>query len=82
MLHEPPNSTGRRDWFGAVMRSGPLRCGQIALRRPSVVVCTVGRSSGKPVSPMGVLRPGTGKLQSGSAGLDLRKATCGPVPTT
>jgi hypothetical protein len=23
----------------------------------------------------------TGKLQSGSAGLDLRKATCGPVPT-
>jgi hypothetical protein len=22
-----------------------------------------------------------GKLQSGSAGLDLRKATCGPVPT-
>jgi hypothetical protein len=30
---------------------------------------------------MGVLRPGTGKLQSGSAGLDLRKATCGPVPT-
>jgi hypothetical protein len=30
---------------------------------------------------MGVLSPGTGKLQSGSAGLDLRKATCGPVPT-
>ena len=30
---------------------------------------------------MGVLRSGTGKLQSGSAGLDLRKATCGPVPT-
>jgi hypothetical protein len=44
-------------------------------------VCTVGRSSGKLVSLMGVLRPGTGKLQSGSAGLDLRKATCGPVPT-
>jgi hypothetical protein len=43
-------------------------------------VCTVGRSSGKHVSLMGVLRPGTGKLQSGSAGLDLRKATCGPVP--
>jgi hypothetical protein len=45
--------------------------------------CTVGRSSGKLelVSLMGVLRPGTGKLQSGSAGLDLRKATCGPVPT-
>ena len=43
-------------------------------------VCTVGRSFGKPVSQMGVLRPGTGKLQSGSAGLDLRKATCGPVP--
>ena len=33
-------------------------------------VCTVGRSSGKLVSLMGVLRPGTGKLQSGSAGLD------------
>jgi hypothetical protein len=89
MLHEPPM---RRDWFGAVMRNGPLRCGQIALRRPSVldlagwncvpdVVCTVGRGSGKLVSLMGVLRPGTGKLQSGSAGLDLRKATCGPVPT-
>jgi hypothetical protein len=30
------DGTGRRDWFGAVMRSGPLRCGQIALRRPSV----------------------------------------------
>jgi hypothetical protein len=46
-------------------------------------VCTVGRSCGKLelVSLMGVLRPGTGKLQSGSAGLDLRKATCGPVPT-
>src|ERR1700730_3716471 len=44
-------------------------------------VCTVGRSSTKLVSLMGVLRPGTGKLQSGSAGLDLRKATCGPVPT-
>jgi hypothetical protein len=44
-------------------------------------VCTVGRSSGKLVSLMGVLRPGTGKLQSGSAGLDSRKATCGPVPT-
>src|ERR1700730_8543060 len=44
-------------------------------------VCTVGRSSGKLVSLMGVLRPGTGKLQSGSAGLELRKATCGPVPT-
>jgi hypothetical protein len=44
-------------------------------------VCTVGRSSGKPVSLMGVLRSGTGRLQSGSAGLDLRKATCGPVPT-
>src|ERR1700736_4463781 len=45
-------------------------------------VCTVGRSSGKLelVSLKGVLRPGTGKLQSGSAGLDLRKATCGPVP--
>src|SRR5438270_3679187 len=43
-------------------------------------VCTVGRSSEKLVSLMGVLRPGTGKLQSGSAGLDLRKATCGPVP--
>src|ERR1700732_2930808 len=43
-------------------------------------VCTVGRSSGKHVSLMGVLRPGTGKLQSGSAGPDLRKATCGPVP--
>ena len=43
-------------------------------------VCTVGRSFGKHVSLMGVLRPGTGKLQSGSAGLDLRKATCGPVP--
>src|SRR4029077_13260721 len=46
-------------------------------------VCTVGRSSGKLelVSLMGVLRPGTGKLQSGSAGLDLRKATCVPAPT-
>jgi hypothetical protein len=44
---------------------------------------TVGRSSGKLelVSLMGVLRSGTGRLQSGSAGLDLRKATCGPVPT-
>jgi hypothetical protein len=29
---------------------------------------------------MCVLRPGTGKLQSGSAGLDLRIGTCGPVP--
>ena len=29
-------------------------------------VCTVGRSSGKHVSLMGVLRPGTGKLQSGT----------------
>jgi hypothetical protein len=27
---------GRRDWFGADMRSGPLRCSQIALRRPIV----------------------------------------------
>ena len=36
-------------------------------------VCTVGRSSGKLVSLMGVLIPETGKLQSGSVGLDLPK---------
>jgi hypothetical protein len=69
--------------------SCPLVAGLVALALPRLEkvvvhgdgVCTVGRSSGKLVSLMGVLRPGTGKLQSGSAGLDLRKATCGPVPT-
>jgi hypothetical protein len=33
------DGTGRRDWFGAVMRSGPLRCGQIALRPLGQLCC-------------------------------------------
>jgi hypothetical protein len=86
MLHEPPMVQVAVIGL-ALLCVVALRCSQIALRGPSVLdltgdgLCTVGPRSGKLVSLMGVLRPGTGKLQSGSAGLDLRKATCGPVPT-
>ena len=43
-------------------------------------VCTVGRSSGKPVSPMGVSDRGRANSSRAARGSTLRKATCGPVP--